>query len=693
MPPPATPPPSSRPKHLKRDSTHLANPRDLSPSKRMRVAFNDDIDVRILDEWTPRPQDLVQEEVRAAIDGHLRHGDKTAYEQLRMLFAGAAVGEQVRDGEEVRHDDPERPSGALLKQYLVALLRRMGDLKGCPALVYAVLDMNWFGREDMFVKLYVKFVGALGSIIPGYLGQVMEKTVRHFVMLPSSYGRLPGEPVVRKRQMLANLHSVLRYLLQLVPSAADALSDALKSQFPNHRMTDLKGYLAYIRQMFRICSFAPELQSDILTLITERLVKIDVEIQEEIEDLDEEMEEDLVEGTQKQDNYFLDDDTSDSSDAESDMSSDLEETAEERQLKSLKDKTAKLDAGMDFLFRHYTSILRPDNTVHDFDNLLSLFTTFVMPTYRARHVQFLAFHFSQLDSAKSARFVSRLLSIIQTSSSSSSSSMIAAAYLSSYISRGAHLPRFLIRDVTSFLINRIDTLRASYTNIRGPDIGRYAPFYTSVQAILYIFCFRWREMLFDVSSSGSVPDEELDWTTSPHHHCVPGLSDVLTLAIGSQLNPLKVCAQPIVKQFAAIAAHLQFQFVHHKIELNKKVRLSSFRTYGGSTQNDSAVAKRDSALSHKGGEAHHQLDAFFPFDPYHLTRSGRWLEGDYNAWRAPAGLGTRRKDGPDESLRAAVAVAEEDEDEEEIENDDESDEDVNVGFDEDGESDVESESS
>ncbi|KAG8623352.1 hypothetical protein KVT40_008328 [Elsinoe batatas] len=651
--PPTTPPPSTtRPKHLKRDSTHLAAPSgSLSPSKRMRVAFNDDIDVRILDEWTPRPQDLVQEEVRAAIDGHLRGankgGDDSAYEALRTIFASAAVGEQRGGSEEgqTRHDDLERPSGALLKQYLVALLRRVGDLKGCGGLVYAVLDVNWFGREEGFVALYLKFLGALGSVVPGFLRGVMEKTVRHFVNLPSSYGRLPGEPVVRKRQMLANLHSALRYLLQLIPSAGDALSDALKTQFPNHRMTDLKEYLSYVRQIFRIASYSPELQPDILTLVTERLIKIDVEIQEEIEDLDEDMEEDLMDITEKVDNYFLDDDTSDSSDAESDISSDLEDTAEERQLKSLKDKTAKLDAGMDFLFRHYAATFRPDNTTHEFDALLSLFTTFVLPTYRSRHVQFLIFHVAQLDPAKSARFVSKLLSILQTSPASSPASTISAAYLSSFVARGARLPKQLIRDVTTFLIARITTLRATYdSTCRGPDIGRYLAFYASVQSLLYIFCFRWREILFNVSptSLDAIPDSDLDWNHTPHHNCVPGLKECLHLSIFSQLNPLKVCAQPIVKQFAAISTHLNFVFVASLMETNKKVRLSSFRTYGGSTQGTGAVAKRDNALMAKGGEGHHQLDAFFPFDPYRLQRSERWLEGDYNEWRAPEGLGTRR---------------------------------------------------
>ncbi|KAF4555809.1 RNA polymerase I specific transcription initiation factor RRN3-like protein [Elsinoe fawcettii] len=673
--PPTTPPPSTnRPKHLKRDSSHLTSSMsnaELSPTKRMRVAFNDDIDVRILDEWTPRPQDLVVEEVRAAIDGHLRRagGDDEAYELLRGVFASAAVGDQVRDGEE----RGERPTGALLKQYLLALLRRVGDLKGCGGLVYTVLDVNWFGREEGFVALYVKFLGALGSVVPGFLRAMMEKTVRHFVNLPSSYGRLAGEPVLRKRQMLANLHSVLRYLLQLIPSAGDALSDALKTQFPNHRMTDLKEYLSYVRQIFRIASYAPELQADILTLVTERLIKIDVEIQEEIEDLDEDLEEDAMDTTEKEDNYFLDDDTSDSSDAESDVSSDLEDSPEERQLKSLKDKTAKLDAGMDFLFRHYASTFQPDNTTHDFDALLSLFTTFVLPTYRSRHVQFLTFHVAQLDPAKSARFVSRLLSIIQGSPSSSPASTISAAYLSSFVARGARLPKQIIRDVTAFLIARMTTLRATYEgSCRGPDIGRYLPLYASMQSLLYIFCFRWREILFNVSPSApdATPDVDLDWETTPKHNCVPGLKECLQLTIFSKLNPLKVCAQPIVKQFGAISTHLNFIFVASILETNKKVRLSSFRTYGGSSQGGGAVAKRDNALMAKGGESHHQLDAFFPFDPYRLQRSGRWLDGDYNEWRAPEGMGTRR------AVQRPPVVAEESEESEQEDNSDVEDSDA-----------------
>lgn len=179
---PCTPPPS-RPKTLKRDSTHLQLASDDSPTKRNRVAFSDDVDVRILEGWNSRPQELVLEEVRLAIDSHLRRGnmhDDSAYEQLRMTFAAAALddgeGEHRPDGFEL-----SRPNSALLKQYLAALLRRVGDLKGCTTLLYAILDLNWLGRRDDFVNLYIKFLGTLASAHPGFLRHILEKTVRHYV--------------------------------------------------------------------------------------------------------------------------------------------------------------------------------------------------------------------------------------------------------------------------------------------------------------------------------------------------------------------------------------------------------------------------------------------------------------------------------------------------------------------------------
>ena len=57
-------------------------------------------------------------------------------------------------------------------------------------------------------------------------------------------------------------------------------------------------------------------------------------------------------------------------------------------------------------------------------------------------------------------------------------------------------------------------------------------------------------------------------------------------------------------------------------------------------------------------DSSHQLDAYFPFDPYHLPLSKRWIEDDYVEWRGVPGLHDDKR-GESES-------EDEDEDEEDM---------------------------
>jgi len=635
---------------LKRNSSHLSSPSSsdslASQTKRLKVAFDDKIHVKIMeDSWTAdKPPELVREEVRLAIEGHLRPGaakDDTAYDQLRTFLLGAAASKDQGAGS-YHHDSfqEDGPSAGLLKQYFIALLGRVNDLKGCGTLIHAALDVNWFGRDEAFVGLYVRFLGALASAIPGFLEPVIERIVRHFSYLPGSLGRVRGQPVVPPRQMIARLHNTLRYLMRLIPAAVGSLSEVLRSAYPNHRTTRQRHYLAFIRNLFRVTEYAPELKADVLTLITERLVKIDVEIQEEIDDLEDDAEEDIVTGGQK---VKDEEDQSDESDDESDAESDLEDGPDERKLKTLREAVTKLDAVLDMLFDYYTTVFTEANRFESedaFDQLLSLFMTYVLPTYRSRHSQFLIFHFSQLSQRNTAKFVSQCMKLATGQSTASNGSVFAAAYLASFIARGAKVPKYIVRDVVTLLGAQIVKFQRSYEPAcRGPDLSRYALFYTCVQALLYIFCFRWRDLIVMSEYDTEADLEDYDVFASGEPHWIAGLKETFTQAIYSRLNPMKVCSPTIVNQFAAIANHLRFMFVYPLLETNKRIKLSSYRSYGGTFSSSvMGVTKRESALSAKSGEAHFQLDAFFPFDPYQLPKSKRWLATDYNEWKGVPGM-------------------------------------------------------
>ena len=60
------------------------------------------------------------------------------------------------------------------------------------------------------------------------------------------------------------------------------------------------------------------------------------------------------------------------------------------------------------------------------------------------------------------------------------------------------------------------------------------------------------------------------------------------------------------------------------------------------------------------------LDGFFPFDPYHLPLSKRWLGGDYREWTGVPGLDEEGSEGSDAS---EGSDEEEEEDGKELESD------------------------
>lgn len=470
--------------------------------------------------------------------------------------------------------------------------------------------------------------------------------------------------------MTTRLHNALRYLLRLIPSASSGLAETLRSTFPNHHTATRQAYIGYVKNSLKIIEYAPELKAEILTLITERLVKIDVEVQEEIEDLEEEVEERIVLGGKSVQSHSAESDDEEEeeeeedSDAESVSSSELSITPEEQHLRALRDTVAKLDDVLDLLFAHYTPLFAHGKAfeVNDiFEHLVSQFSTFVLPTYRSRHTQFLIFHFAQISPSYAQRFATTLARMALGRSSASHGSVSAAAYLASFIARGARVSGPLIREIFIILANHLNLLRDAYEpTCRGPDLSRYSIFYAAAQAMLYIFCFRWRDFIVtsddtDLDNYDIYDQGEPDW--------MPGMKETLTQAIYSRLNPLKVCSPAIVHQFAAIANHLRFMYVIPLLETNKRLRLSSYRSLssiGGASE--MGASKRENTLTNHSGESHHQLDAFFPFDPYQLPKSKKWLEGDYMVWRGVPGMDDDDDDDDDSSDEE-----EDDEDDDEVE--------------------------
>ena len=400
--------------------------------------------------------------------------------------------------------------------------------------------------------------------------------------------------------------------------------------------------MTYVHNLLKIISYAPELRGDILALVTDRLAKIDVQVQVDIEDLAEDIGEglvhdlpqihdSLVEGLDELD--MSDDDSSNSEDSDGD-------DGETQRTKDIIRNVAKMDCILELLFRYYDqdfSAISITTRRNALETLLSQFITIILPTHRSRHTQFLLFHFAQTSPEFVDTFVGTCISLAFDKAQPPINRQAAAAYLASFVSRGSQVPANIVRDVFEYIGSELDRLRKQYEpGCRGPDLRRYAAYYSLVQALMYIFCFRWRDLEYSSGDDDS-EDDQYPLPYEVEHRWRVGVKETLALNIFStHLNPLKVCSPAIVTEFARITNHLGIIYVYGLLETNKRIHFSQ---HAGSTLSGSyGQLSRETALSARRDEHQHHLDEYFPFDPYHLPRSRKWVDGDYRQWRGIPGL-------------------------------------------------------
>lgn len=421
--------------------------------------------------------------------------------------------------------------------------------------------------------------------------------------------------------------------------------------------------------MLKLTAYAPYLQNDVLALITERLIKVDVQVQVDLEDLAEDVGDGLLQDIPRiRSNFENDDDTDDTEDSDDkSVASDETNSVEAQRTKDITRNVEKMDIILDLLFDYYAQMISKTDVggrLGALDILLSQFITIILPTHRSRHTQFLLFHFAQQSTSSIDTFVGTCVQIAFDKVQPSMVRQAATAYLASFVARGAHVPSDIVRDVFDYIGAELERLRALHEpQCRGPNLRQYSTFYSLVQALLYIFCFRWRDL---ESSLGEDFDDPIDDFTE---HCwKPGVKETFSSNIFSKLNPLKVCSPIIVSEFARVANHLRVIYVFHLLETNKRIPLSSssFTSRISNTTNAYNLPERESALSIRQDETHQHLDEYFPFDPYHLPRSKRWIEGDYREWAGIPGL-------DEEGDRGGENESDEEEEEEEAESEGESD--------------------
>lgn len=345
------------------------------------------------------------------------------------------------------------------------------------------------------------------------------------------------------------------------------------------------------------------------------------------------------------------DDMSDADSVASDESDDQHELS--GKIIKAAEHIRKMDSIMDILFHLYEPIFTEpdsDQAKDIFDNMLTEFVNIILPTYSSRHTQFLIFHFSQMSEDLTDRFAGVLLDIAFGNQNSMVTRQNAAAYLASFAARGKKVPAESVRTICTVLLKHIDSYRYRHQATARPDLRRFTPYYALFQGLLYIFCFRWRDLVIEAPDDVNPEDpvsylgRELVWMEE--------LYPLLRANIWSDFNPLRVCHPTIVQEFAKLAGHLDFMFLHDKINANRRIYLSSYVS-------SSVEALRETASHNPYDESWLQLTPYFPFDPYQLPESRHWVDDDYIPYNSFPGLDGEEDSDMEETMDMDETYADE----------------------------------
>ena len=417
--------------------------------------------------------------------------------------------------------------------------------------------------------------------------------------------------------MYERVHYALQFILDLVPTAAsNTLFPALVAEFPH--ITESKNEtIAFMRNALRVVEYVPALRQKLLSVIIDRVIKVDIAIQGELESLTNDeanvMENDLlnISAAETSSSSSSSSSESDSGSSGSSGSSSSEEDEDPtpptrtitKEQKPLHNSLHKLDHMLSLLFTFYTPLLTsPLTSTTTFTHLHSLFHTTILPTTRSRYTQFLIFHAAQQSPLFSDTFCVSLLEKTMDNTRPPRTRIAAAAYIGSYIARARRVTAKQVRVVVSILCRWIaEFISARESECTGPDITKWGVFYAVVQAVMYIFCFRHKEL--DSLHFRDEDEEEQD-NDAVKPRWLDSHLPIVARAIHSRFNPLKCCDVIVVKTFAEVAEREEFVYAWSVVEENRR----------------------------RGG-AGGRLEGYFPFDPVVLRRTGAWVGGSYVEWK------------------------------------------------------------
>ncbi|CAA6667071.1 unnamed protein product [Spirodela intermedia] len=420
------------------------------------------------------------------------------------------------------------------------------------------------------IDLIISLAASSGVFLDGCLDML----VRNFtppIKLQESLS--DNEWIARKSDVVDCVMSALQHITDLVPLSPMRLWPKIVREMP--KSTRKKDLLLYVECMLRLerSMIGKFVGSLLLKALMDRLLDLDTDIS--WEDI---AQEDNSRGIFDMELEDVQENAGD------DRIEKIQQLAQDSsQCNNTNEKLDIIDGLMALTCEHLKSCVDDGRLIQVFGTLLESFQKTVLNAYKSKFAQFIVFYACSLDPENcGVRFAFTLRDIFLSRTNPPLFRMSAVSYLGSYLSRAKFLGSSLVLEILESLTEwcfeycqLIDVNRTAE-----PKVHRV--FYSACQAVMYIFCFRMRSLMIDPHNKSRVfhmPFESV---------------------LRHPLDPLKVCLPSIVEEF------LQQAKATHLFSSSKAFIFDNF--------------------------LESELDMFFPFDPYLLKGSDRYIRPSFEFW-------------------------------------------------------------
>ncbi|CAR22494.1 RNA polymerase I-specific transcription initiation factor RRN3 [Lachancea thermotolerans] len=570
-------------------------------TKKRRVEFADEVMVHDEDGEKHSNQDFSAKLYRNFVLSAIEDVERNDASQINTLASQLSLPSS----------SPDRISPGNLSILLQTLSYNISKLDTplCTSLIQSVINFEkWWELPTATLGTYIFFIKILCSSLPKWWQDVSLPLISEFT--------LPVDQTVQH-------HEMLKYFLRTIPTCTGFIDSYIAKFFPN-KNDSKRNLVNYIANVLLLTDYCNELRFQSWSLVIEKVISIDVELQNELDELDDDLENNIddelddgeVESDEDDQNLDNDSDDDSANDLDDDDLMDGQEEYNVDVTQNIKQLSSKLDAILSLITKRLSQSLTAQSIengdgVSIFNTLISLFKSHILPTYYTRSIQYILFHVSQQQLELMDAFLVTLIDIAFSPNETIEKRIKSLQYIGSFIARAKKLTNTQIIFVSSYLtswLNRYVLEREEEVNQPG-GVERFKHFYAAFQALCYVFCFRHA-----IFRDGDTWECEID--------------KFFQRMVLSKFNPLKYCNENVMMMFARIAQHEGVAYCFSIIENNNNERMkgimgkSDSQGYNGVVSNWS-LATRQQFID---------LQSYFPYDPLFLKTYKRMMRDYYIEW-------------------------------------------------------------